>query len=69
MGGILLVVSGAVTESNLIFPELGLTSLAARLLLLVSVVCTFVWFWAFRAYQKRRNGVNIDLAFAQIPPD
>jgi amino acid transporter len=67
-GAITFLAAGAVTLMNLIVPELGFTTTASRLLLLLSVVVAIVWFFLFRAYQRQR-GVDIDLAFKQVPPE
>lgn len=67
-GAVTFLAAGAVTVMNLIYPELGFTTTAARLLLLLSLVVSAVWFFAYRAWQ-RRNGVDLDLAFRQLPPE
>jgi amino acid transporter len=68
-GAITFLAAGAVTAMNLIYPELGFTTTAARLLLLLSLVVSAVWFFGYRAYQRRAKGVDIDLAFRQVPPE
>jgi amino acid transporter len=68
VGAITFLAAGGVTVMNLIYPELGFTTTSARLLLLLSLVVSAVWFFAYRAYQ-RRQGVDIDLAFRQVPPE
>ena len=67
-GAITFLAAGGVTLMNLIYPELGFTTTAARLLLLLSLVVAAVWFFAYRAFQKNR-GVDIDLAYRQVPPE
>jgi amino acid transporter len=67
-GAITFLAAGGVTLMNLIYPELGFTTTSARLLLLLSLVVAAVWFFAYRAYQKSR-GVDIDLAYKQVPPE
>jgi amino acid transporter len=68
-GAITFLAAGAVTVANLIVPELGFTTGWARTLLLVSLVVSAVWFFAYRAFLKRQKGINIDLAFRQVPPE
>lgn len=68
-GAVTFLGAGFVTALNLIEPELGFTTTAARLLLLLSLVVSAVWFFAYRAYQRSAQGVDIDLAFRQIPPE
>lgn len=68
-GIITFVAAGAVTVANLLVPELGFTTTSARLLLLLSLVVSAAWYYAYRAYLRRAKGVNIDLAFKQIPPE
>jgi len=68
-GAVTCLAAGAVTVANLLVPELGFTTTAARLLLLLSLVVSAVWYFAYRAYLRRAKGVNIDLAFKQIPPE
>lgn len=60
---------GGVTVANLIVPSLGFTEGWGRALILFTVIGAAVWFLAYRAYQKRVNGVDIDLAFKQVPPE
>lgn len=67
-GAVTFLAAGGVTVMNLIYPELGFTTTAARLLLLLSLVVSAIWFFAYRAWQKR-NGVDLDLAFRQLPPE
>jgi amino acid transporter len=67
-GAVTFICAGGVTVANLLVPELGFTTGWARTLLLLSLVVSAVWFFAFRAWQKR-NGVDIDLSFKQIPPE
>lgn len=67
-GAITFLCAGGVTVANLFVPELGFTTGWARTLLLLSLVVSAVWFFAYRAWQKR-NGVDIDLTFKQIPPE
>ena len=67
-GAVTFVCAGGVTVANLLVPELGFTTGWARTLLLLSLVVSAVWFFAYRAWQKR-NGVDIDLSFKQIPPE
>jgi amino acid transporter len=69
VGVISLLGAGSVTVMNLVFPELGFTTFAARALLLVSLIASAIWFFAYRAYLKRWRGVNPDLAFKQVPPE
>jgi amino acid transporter len=68
-GAITFLAAGAVTAMNLIYPELGFTTTAARLLLLLSLVVSALWFFGYRSYQRRVQGVDIDLAFRQVPPE
>jgi amino acid transporter len=67
-GGVTFLAAGAVTVANLLVPELGFTTGWARTLLLVSLIVSAVWFFAYRAWQRSR-GVDIDLAFKQVPPE
>lgn len=67
-GAVAFVFAGGVTVANLLVPELGFTTGWARTLLLVSLVVSAAWFFAYRAWQKTR-GVDIDLTFKQIPPE
>ncbi len=67
-GGITFLAAGAVTVANLFVPELGFTTGWARTLLLVSLIVSALWFFAYRAWQKSR-GIDIDLAFKQVPPE
>jgi amino acid transporter len=68
-GAVTCLAAGGVTVANLIVPELGFTTTAARLLLLLSLVVSATWYFAYRAYLRRVKGVNTDLAFKQIPPE
>lgn len=68
VGVFTFIVAGGVSILNLVVPDLGLTSWTARALLLVSVVLAAAWFLGYRTYKKRR-GVDIDLAFRQLPPE
>lgn len=68
-GGATFLAAGTVTVLNLILPELGFTTGWARTLLLVSLLVSALWFFAWRAYQRHVNGVDIDLAFKQVPPE
>lgn len=61
--------AGTVTVMNLIFPELGFTTGWARILVVGSLVASAIWFYAYRAYLKRRRGINIDLTFSYVPPE
>jgi amino acid transporter len=68
VGTITFIVAGTVTVLNLIYPELGFTTGAARAFLVVTPILAAVWFFGYRAYLKSR-GINIDLAFKQVPPE
>jgi APA family basic amino acid/polyamine antiporter len=68
-GGITFLFSGTVTVLNLVIPDLGFTSDAARILLLVSLALSIAWFYAYRSWLRSRHGVNLDLAFKTIPPE
>lgn len=52
----------------LVFPELGLATSVGWAVLLGAPLLLMVYFFAWRAYQKRR-GIDIDLAFKAIPPE
>jgi amino acid transporter len=67
-GAVTFLCAGGVTVANLFVPELGFTTGWARTLLLLSLVVSAIWFFAYRAWQKR-NGIDIDLTFKQIPPE
>jgi amino acid transporter len=67
-GGITFLAAGGVTVANLFVPELGFTTGAARLAVLMTVVVAAIWYVGNRAYLKRK-GVDIDLAFKQVPPE
>jgi amino acid transporter len=67
-GGITFLAAGSVTVANLFVPELGFTTGSARITVLLTVVASAVWYVANRAYLKRK-GVDIDLAFKQVPPE
>jgi amino acid transporter len=67
-GAITFLAAGAVTVANLFVPELGFTTGSARLWVLLTVVISAVWYVGNRAYLKSR-GVDIDLAFKQVPPE
>ena len=67
-GAVTFLAAGGVTVANLFVPELGFTTGWARTLLLVSLLISAVWFFAYRAWQKSR-GVDIDLTFKEIPPE
>lgn len=67
-GTITFLCAGGVTVANLFVPELGFTTGWARTLLLVSLVISAIWFFAYRAWQKSR-GIDIDLTFKEIPPE
>ena len=69
VGALTFLGAGSVTVMNLIFPELGFTTFAARALLLVSLIVAAIWFFVYRAYLKGMRGVNPDLAFKQVPPE
>ena len=62
------VVGAALTVANLIAPELGLTGWGARILLLATLAAAALWFFGYRLY-LRRHGIDIDLAFQQVPPE
>jgi hypothetical protein len=68
-GGVTFLFSGTVTVLNLVIPDLGFTSDAARILLLVSLALSIAWFYAYRSWLRSRHGVNLDLAFKTIPPE
>ena len=68
VGAIALLAGGSVTVMNLIFPELGFTTWSGRLLLILSLALSALWFLGYRAYMKSK-GINIDLAFKQVPPE
>lgn len=67
-GGVTFLAAGGVTVANLFVPELGFTTGSARIAVLLTVVLAAVYYVANRAYLKRK-GVDIDLAFKQIPPE
>lgn len=67
-GAFTFLAAGGVTVANLFVPELGFTTGWARTLLLVSLLISAVWFFAYRAWQKSR-GVDLDLTFKEIPPE
>ncbi|MBN8869034.1 MAG: APC family permease [Solirubrobacterales bacterium] len=67
-GAVSFICAGGVTVANLFVPELGFTTGWARTLLLISLVVSAIWFFAYRAWQKSR-GVDIDLTFKEIPPE
>lgn len=67
-GAVAFVFAGGVTVANLFVPELGFTTGWARTLLLVSLIVSGIWFFAYRAWQKSR-GIDIDLTFKEIPPE
>jgi amino acid transporter len=68
-GAAACVVYGGVTVANLIDPALGFTTGSARLLILASLLLSFLWYFGYRAYLRRRRGINIDLAFKAVPPE
>jgi amino acid transporter len=68
VGTMTFLVAGTVTVLNLIYPELGFTTGAARGFLVVTPLLAAAWFFGYRAYLKSR-GINIDLAFKQVPPE
>jgi len=49
-------------------PELGAAWLIPRLVVAVLFFGALAWFFFFRSYQKRR-GIDVDLAFKEIPPE
>jgi amino acid transporter len=49
-------------------PELGAASLIPRLTITLLLFGSLLYFLFYRAYQKRR-GINVDLAFKEIPPE
>ena len=67
-GVVTFLAAGGVTVANLFVPELGFTTGWSRTLLLVSLLISAIWFFAYRAWQKSR-GVDIDLTFKEIPPE
>lgn len=67
-GAVAFLTYGAVTVANLFVPELGFTTGWSRTLIVLSLLAAFVFYWVNRAVQKRR-GVDVDLAFKQIPPE
>jgi amino acid transporter len=68
-GAVTFVGAGTVTIMNLVFPELGFTTGWSRALLVLSIAVAALWFYAYRAFLKSRYAINIDLAFAQVPPE
>ncbi|HWK28271.1 MAG TPA: amino acid permease [Solirubrobacter sp.] len=68
-GAIALIWAGGVTIANLVVPDLGFTSWAARILVLASLALSIVWFYAYRAWLRARRGIDIDLAFKSVPPE
>ncbi len=69
VGAITFMASGGVTLMNLISPELGFTTPEARGLVVGSLLLSFIWYYAYRAYLKSFHGVDTDLAFKQAPPE
>ncbi len=69
VGAITFLAAGGVTLTNLIFPELGFTTPAARGMVVGSLVLSFIWYYSYRLYLKGFHGVNTDLAFKQAPPE
>jgi basic amino acid/polyamine antiporter, APA family len=67
-GGVTFLAAGAVTVANLFVPELGFTTGSARLWVLLTVLIAMIWYVGNRLY-LRRKGVDIDLAFKQVPPE
>jgi APA family basic amino acid/polyamine antiporter len=67
-GAITFLAAGGVTVANLFVPELGFTTGSARIAVLLTVVVAAIWYVGNRAYLKRK-GVDIDLAFKQVPPE
>lgn len=67
-GSIGFLVGAALTVANLLAPELGLTDSKARILLLGTLLVAAIWFFVNRAFLRTR-GVDLDLAFKQVPPE
>jgi basic amino acid/polyamine antiporter, APA family len=67
-GAITFLAAGSVTVANLFVPELGFTTGSARLWILLTVLIAAVWYVANRQYLKSK-GVDIDLAYKQVPPE
>lgn len=49
-------------------PALGLTNYNVLIFILAAYVVGAVWYFAFKAY-RRRQGIDVSLAFKTIPPD
>ena len=62
------LMSFAMVIAGLTTKELGLVNTTARLLLIGAFVTGFGIFYGWRAWQSRR-GVDLGLAFKELPPD
>lgn len=68
VGAIAFVEIVVVCAAFLTIPEFGLTTSLGWFILLGSPVFLAIYWFAYRAYQKRK-GIDIDLAFKEIPPE
>jgi amino acid transporter len=67
--GIIGFVAGVLFELLFIFNDaLGLTSTLARVVVLVILIVSAVWYLAVKMV-RRSGGINVDYAFKEIPPE
>ena len=62
--------TGVIVYALLKYPELGIANRGKTLLIMAGfIVGPFIYYYAAREVQRRKNGVDIGLNYAEIPPE
>jgi amino acid transporter len=67
-GAVSVIFTAVVSYYFLAYSVFGASSSASLIAVVVTILCGAVYYYGYRAYQKSR-GVDVDLAYKEIPPE